>query len=228
MSESGILRRVQGYELMHQMEPYINQVLSLAQRARESSTHECVVLNEKMQEYKREVVQESRRSLNGPHNSSTSDITQHSSRSSHKVIEAIMQSAAEGKVETIKQGYLSKRSSNLRGDWKRRFFVLDSRGMLCYYRTLRSRSSFQGSSNPLTSHRSSSSEPGSAHRSSWLSSHYHGGVHDEKPVARHTVNLLTATIKADADQSDLRFCFRIISPTKSYTLQRAQQNKWSG
>jgi Arf-GAP/coiled-coil/ANK repeat/PH domain-containing protein len=33
------------------------------------------------------------------------------------------------------------------------------------------------------------------------------------------VNLLTSTIKVDADQSDLRFCFRIISPTKNYTLQ---------
>ncbi|XAR67847.1 hypothetical protein NMG60_11002773 [Bertholletia excelsa] len=45
-------------------------------------------------------------------------------------------------------------------------------------------------------------------------------MHDDKSVARHTVNLLTSTIKVDdADQSDLRFCFRIISPTKSYTLQ---------
>ena len=55
--------------------------------------------------------------------------------------------------------------------------------------------------------------------SRWFSSQYHGGVHDEKSVARHTVNLLTSTIKVDADQSDLRFCFRIISPTKNYTLQ---------
>ncbi|XP_059285469.1 ADP-ribosylation factor GTPase-activating protein AGD3-like isoform X1 [Lycium ferocissimum] len=217
----------QGYELLHQLEPYVNQVLAFAQRARESSTHEQAVLNEKMQEYRREVDQESRRSLNGPHSSSTADISQHSSRSSQKVIEAVMQSAAEGKVETIKQGYLSKRSSNLRGDWKRRFFVLDSRGMLYYYRTQKSRSS--GSSNPLSSHRNSSSELGAAHRSSWLSSHYHGGVHDEKPVARRTVNLLTSTIKADAEQSDLRFCFRIISPTKSYTLQAessAEQMDW--
>lgn len=44
-------------------------------------------------------------------------------------------------------------------------------------------------------------------------------MHDEKSVAHHTVNLLTSTIKVDADQSDLRFCFRIISPTKNYTLQ---------
>lgn len=68
-------------------------------------------------------------------------------------------------------------------------------------------------------HRSSPSEPGSGLLSRWLSSHYHGGVHDEKSVARHTVNLLTSTIKVDAEQSDLRFCFRIISPSKNYTLQ---------
>jgi Arf-GAP/coiled-coil/ANK repeat/PH domain-containing protein len=52
-----------------------------------------------------------------------------------------------------------------------------------------------------------------------LSSQYHVVVPDEKSVARHTVNLLTSTIKIDAEQSDLRFCFRIISPSKMYTLQ---------
>lgn len=71
---------------------------------------------------------------------------------------------------------------------------------------------FQGSG----AQRSNSTEPGPGLLSRWLSSHYHGGVHD---VARHTVNLLTSTIKRDAEQSDLRFCFRIISPTKIYTLQ---------
>lgn len=67
--------------------------------------------------------------------------------------------------------------------------------------------------------KSNSSEPGSGLLSRWLSSHYHGGVHEEKAVARHTVNLMTSTIKVDAEQTDLRFCFRIISPTKNYTLQ---------
>ncbi|ONM03413.1 Discolored-paralog2 [Zea mays] len=60
-------------------------------------------------------------------------------------------------------------------------------------------------------------EHGSGLLSRLFSSHYH--IHDEKSVARHTVNLLTSTIKVDAEQSDLRFCFRIISPTKIYTLQ---------
>lgn len=37
-------------------------------------------------------------------------------------------------VQTVKQGYLLKRSSSSRGDWKRRFFVLDNQGNLYYYR----------------------------------------------------------------------------------------------
>jgi len=77
----------------------------------------------------------------------------------------------------------------------------------------------QQTSSTRSSGQRNSSELGSGLLSRWLSSHYHGGVHDEKSVAHHTVNLLTATIKVDADQSDLRFCFRIISPTKNYTLQ---------
>ncbi|KAF8112646.1 hypothetical protein N665_0063s0128 [Sinapis alba] len=162
------------------------------------------------QEYKRQVDRETR-NLNG---SPTGDGMRHNSRSSQKVIEAVMQSAAKGKVQTIRQGYLSKRSSNLRGDWKRRFFILDSRGMLYYYRKPWNWSSGNGNRSSVQRNTTSENSPGLLTR--WLSSHYHG---DEKPVARLTVNLLTSTIKVDADQTDLRFCFRIISPTKVYTLQ---------
>ncbi|GER45535.1 Arf-GAP with GTPase [Striga asiatica] len=219
----------QGYELLHQMEPYISQVLAYAQQARQTSNYEQSALNERMQDYIRQVDQESRRSFSGSHGSPSRDATQPFTRGSHKLIEAVMHSAVEGKVQTIKQGYLSKRSSSLRGDWKRRFFVLDSRGMLYYYRKQWSRPTFQGTSSQITAHRMSPSEPGSGLLSRWLSSHYHGGVHDEKSVARHTVNLLTSTIKVDAEQSDLRFCFRIISPSKNYTLQAenaADQMDW--
>ncbi|WOL16166.1 hypothetical protein Cni_G24948 [Canna indica] len=204
----------QGYELLHQMEPYIHQVLAYAQQSRERSNYEQAALVERMQDFKRQIDRESRLSSNGSQDSSNGDGIQAIGRSSHKMIEAVMQSAAKGKVQTIRQGYLSKRSSNLRGDWKRRFFVLDSRGMLYYYRKQWNRRS--GSN--LSSQRGQS-EHGSGLLSRWFSSHYHGGVHDEKSVARHTVNLLTSTIKIDADQSDLRFCFRIISPTRNYTLQ---------
>ncbi|KAB5564778.1 hypothetical protein DKX38_004832 [Salix brachista] len=206
----------QGYELLHQMEPYIHQVLTYAQQSRERSNYEQAALNERMQEYRRQIDRESRWSSNASNGSPNGDGIQAIGRSSHKMIEAVMQSAAKGKVQTIRQGYLSKRSSSLRGDWKRRFFVLDSRGMLYYYRKQCSKPS--GSGSQLSGQRNSS-ELGSGLLSRWLSSHYHGGVHDEKSVAHHTVNLLTSTIKVDADQSDLRFCFRIISPTKNYTLQ---------
>ncbi|GAA0182916.1 hypothetical protein LIER_30451 [Lithospermum erythrorhizon] len=211
----------QGYELLHQMEPYINQVLAYAQQSREQSNYEQAALNERMQEYKRQVDREIRFSSNGSNGSPNGDGIQAIGRSSHKMIEAVMQSASKGKVQTIRQGYLSKRSSNLRGDWKRRFFVLDSRGMLYYYRKQTSKPS--GSSSQHSGQRNSS-ELGSGLLSRWLSHHHHhhhhhGGIHDEKSVAHNTVNLLTSTIKVDADQSDLRFCFRIISPTKNYTLQ---------
>lgn len=171
----------QGYELLHQMEPYIHQVLTYAQQSRERANYEQAALADRMQEYRQEVERESQRSID--FDSSSGDGIQGVGRSSHKMIEAVMQSTPKGQIQTLKQGYLLKRSTNLRGDWKRRFFVLDSRGMLYYY------------------------------RKQW------GKPTDEKNVAHHTVNLLTSTIKIDAEQSDLRFCFRIISPAKSYTLQ---------
>lgn len=219
----------QGYELLHQMEPCINQVLASAQQAKQNSNHELSDLDERMQDYVRQVDQDRKRSFDRPKESPKLDAIQPVFRSSQKVIEAVMHSAAGGKVQTIRQGYLSKRSSNLRGDWKRRFFVLDSRGMLYYFRKQWSRAALYGGSNQTPMHRSSPSDSGSGLLSRWLSSHYHGGVHDEKSVARHTVNLLTSTIKVDAEQLDLRFCFRIISPTKNYTLQAenaADQMDW--
>ncbi|KAK9090009.1 hypothetical protein Sjap_023186 [Stephania japonica] len=164
----------QGYELLRQMEPYFNQVLTYAQQSRERSNYEHAALAESMQEYKRKIDRESRWSANGQHGSPKGDGIQTIGRSSHKVIETVMQTAAKGKGAG---GQLSDKRHN------------------------------------------NSHEIGSGLLSRWLSSHHHGGVHDEKSVARHTVNLLTSTIKVDADQSDLRFCFRIISPAKNYTLQ---------
>ncbi|KAK8451583.1 hypothetical protein SEVIR_6G234000v4 [Setaria viridis] len=185
------------------------------QQSRERANKEQASLVERMHEYKRQIDRESRSSVNGLNDCYNGDGIPTIGRSSHKMIEAVMQSSTRGKVQTIRQGYLSKRSSNLRADWKRRFFVLDSRGMLYYYRKQITRPpagcSIQRGVNPP--------EHGSGLLSRLFSSHYHGIVHDEKSVARHTVNLLTSTIKVDAEQSDLRFCFRIISPTKVYTLQ---------
>uniref|UniRef100_A0A7I4BW69 Uncharacterized protein n=1 Tax=Physcomitrium patens TaxID=3218 RepID=A0A7I4BW69_PHYPA len=172
----------QGYELLHQMEPYIHQVLAYAQQSRERANSEQVLLADRMQEYRQQMERDNQRSLSVD-TTTGGDGIQAVGRSSHKMIEAVMQSTPRGKIQTIKQGYILKRSSNLRGDWKRRFFVLDSRGMLYYF------------------------------RKQW------GKPSDDKTIAHHTVNLLTSTIKIDAEQSELRFCFRIISPSKTFTLQ---------
>ncbi|KAF6159912.1 hypothetical protein GIB67_032996 [Kingdonia uniflora] len=174
----------QGYDLLHQMEPYINQVLIYAQQSRERSNYEQAALTERMQEYRRQIDREIRWSSEGQHVSPNGDGIHTIGRGSHKLIEAVMQK--------------------------------ESRGMLYHYRKEKSKPS-GGGSHFAGQKNSSEMSPGLLSR--WLSSHYHGGVHDEKSVAHYTVNLLTSTIKVDADQSDLRFCFRIISPSKNYTLQ---------
>ncbi|XP_073224279.1 ADP-ribosylation factor GTPase-activating protein AGD1-like isoform X2 [Cicer arietinum] len=207
----------QGYQQLQELEPFIIEVLAYAQKARESYNEEQISLCERMVEYKKLSYQESRLSLNGPYGSPRGEGAhlQPFSRRSNSVVDAVAESAANGKVRVIRQGFLSKRSSNLRGDWKRRFFVLDSRGMLYYYRK-----PLHGSSlNQQSTQRNCAGENSAGILSRLLSSHYHEVVPDEKSVARHTVNLLTSTIKVDAEQSDLRFCFRIISPSKMYTLQ---------
>ncbi|VAI74486.1 unnamed protein product [Triticum turgidum subsp. durum] len=159
-----------GYELLHQMEPYINQVLAYSQQSRERANKEQASLLERMHEYKKQIERDSRSSGNGLNVSPNVDGIQTIGRSSHKMIEAVMQSSTKGKGVSQVQ-----RTNN-------------------------------------------TPEHGSGLLSRLFSSHYHG-IHDEKSVARHTVNLLTSTIKVDAEQSDLRFCFRIISPMKIYTLQ---------
>ncbi|KAJ6703242.1 CENTAURIN/ARF [Salix viminalis] len=184
----------QGYELLHQMEPYIHQVLTYAQQSRERSNYEQAALNERMQEYRRQIDRESRWSSNASNGSPNGDGIQAIGRSSHKMIEAVMQSAAKGKVQTIRQAEE------------------------CFITIVNSAANLRVLAvNFLVKGIALSLDLGLLSR--WLSTHYHGGVHDEKSVAHHTVNLLTSTIKVDADQSDLRFCFRIISPTKNYTLQ---------
>ncbi|XP_019434429.1 PREDICTED: ADP-ribosylation factor GTPase-activating protein AGD1-like isoform X1 [Lupinus angustifolius] len=206
----------QGYQIFQEMEPFILEVLAYAQKSRESANEEQISLCERMVQYKQLAREESKLSLNGPYSSPSGDSMQHFSRISNKVVDAVTESAANGKVQVIRQGYLSKRSSNLRADWKRRYFVLDSRGMLYYYRKPLIGS--QGGSQPC-SPMNYATENSSGILSRLLSLQYHGVIPDERSVARHTVNLLTSTIKIDAEQSDLRFCFRIISPSKIYTLQ---------
>lgn len=267
----------QGYELLKTLEPYIHQVLTYAQQSRERANLDQAALAERMQDFRRQSetgfadqsAASGQRGGVGP--------LQGGGTPSHKEIDRVMRSTSQGKVQVIKQGYLLKRSSNLRGDWKRRFFVLDSRGMLYYYTRNTGgkpsglqgvvHSSVQGfhssmhgllhakPQDPFSSlfnrilpghHGSHASAPSSAQSHDAPQPANARGDHgaaagsggggattadrggfDE--TEKHTVDLLTSTIKLDAEQGDLRFCFRIISPSKAYTLQAengAERAEW--
>eukprot|EP00271_Cylindrocystis_brebissonii_P018474 TRINITY_DN524_c0_g1_i2.p1 TRINITY_DN524_c0_g1~~TRINITY_DN524_c0_g1_i2.p1 ORF type:complete len:971 (+),score=197.04 TRINITY_DN524_c0_g1_i2:306-3218(+) len=279
----------QSYDVFKEMEPYVHEVLGFTQQVRERAKQEQVSLGERMQEFRNEAEKEQARTSASAGAGEESQLAWPgkgpyvagpvNSQSSQKVIEQLMLNTQRGKVMTLKQGYLLKRSSNMRGDWKRRFFVLDSRGMLYYYRkqfgggkasavsnVLQNsvqgfQSSVQGllhskSPDPLSSllgrmlnrsdkeASSPASTPGatpsgsshSAFASAYQQSDSNASTPSTSPpnereekigfradedrgTAHHTVNLLTSTIKMDAEQSDLRFCFRIVSPNKTYTLQ---------
>lgn len=77
------------------------QVLTYAQQSRERSNYEQATLSERMQDYKRQVDREIRSSCYGMNRCPNGDGIQAIGRSSHKMIEAVMQSTAKGKVYII-------------------------------------------------------------------------------------------------------------------------------
>ncbi|KAI7746610.1 hypothetical protein M8C21_029414 [Ambrosia artemisiifolia] len=199
----------EGYDLLSQLEPFIHQVLTYAQQSKEQATVEQDRLAKRVQEYRAQAeMKEAVPTSFGHHSVNGVGL------SSDKNIDAIMKSTTKGTVQTIKQGYLLKRSSSLRADWKRRFFVLDSRGNLYYYRIFPNKPVGSQSTNSLTS-----TEQYSRVFGRFRSRHFRAASHDDENPECHTVDLRTSTIKADDEDSDLRLCFRIISPMKTYTLQ---------
>lgn len=71
--------------------------MAYAQQCRECSNYDQVSLHERMQEFMKHIDQESRHSVNDIF-SSREDSMRPAARSSQKVIEEVMQSAAKGKV----------------------------------------------------------------------------------------------------------------------------------
>jgi Arf-GAP/coiled-coil/ANK repeat/PH domain-containing protein len=88
----------QGYELLHQIEPYIHQVLTYAQQSRERANYEQAALADRMQEYRQQMDQENQRSFSHVDSLAAGDGIQAVGRSSHKLIEAVMQSTPRGQV----------------------------------------------------------------------------------------------------------------------------------
>ncbi|XP_010908076.2 ADP-ribosylation factor GTPase-activating protein AGD4 [Elaeis guineensis] len=214
----------QGYELLGQMEPFIHEVLTYAQQSKEMANTEQDKLAKRIQDFRTQSELSHLRSSSNVDASTSGDGIHVVGVNSYKNIEAIMQSTANGQVQTIKQGYLLKQSSNLRGDWKRRFFILDSHGTLYYYRNKWSKQP-QGH---LSQQSAGASEVAGVF-GRFRFAHRRTSSQGEDNLGCHTVDLRTSTIKIDAEQTDLRFCFRIISPVKTYTLQAenaAEQMDW--
>eukprot|EP00257_Ricinus_communis_P025595 XP_025013009.1 ADP-ribosylation factor GTPase-activating protein AGD4 isoform X2 [Ricinus communis] len=202
-----------GYELLSQMEPFIHQVLTYAQQSKELANSEQDKLAKRIQEFRTQAEFNSIHASSNIEPSTSADGIHVVGMSSFKNIEAIMHSTAKGEVLIIKQGYLLKRSSRLRGDWKRRFFVLDSQGTLYYYRNKATKPvGFQ--------HRSTASiEHNSSVFARFRSRHNRASSLGEGSLACRIIDLRTSTIKMEAEDTDLRLCFRVISPLKTYTLQ---------
>ncbi|XP_034201246.1 ADP-ribosylation factor GTPase-activating protein AGD2-like isoform X2 [Prunus dulcis] len=190
-----------------------NLVLTYAQQSKEQSTVEQEKLHKRIQEFRTQAELDSVRASSNIEPSAAVDGNRAFGLASYKNIDAIMQSSANGKVQTIKQGYLLKRSSSLRGDWKRRFFVLNNQGSLFYYR-IKGTKPMGSQSHHFT--RSPEHHSGVFGR---FRSRHRGPSLNENILGCRTVDLCTSTIKMDAEDTDLRLCFRIISPLKTYTLQ---------
>ncbi|KAK8463751.1 hypothetical protein PHAVU_011G032600 [Phaseolus vulgaris] len=124
-----------GYDLLSQMEPYIHQVLTYAQQSKELANIEQDKLAKRIQEYRTQAELENIQvSSNFTETIPGSEGTHVVGLNSYRSLDSGMLSAPKGELQTVKQGYLLKRSSGSRGDWKRRFFVLENQGNLYYYR----------------------------------------------------------------------------------------------
>lgn len=76
----------------------MDQVLTYAQQSRERANSEQVLLADRMQEYRRQMERDNQRSFSGADIGASGDGIQAIGRSSHKMIEAVMQSTPRGKV----------------------------------------------------------------------------------------------------------------------------------
>ncbi|CAL0304294.1 unnamed protein product [Lupinus luteus] len=194
-----------GYDLMRQMEPYIHEVLTYAHQSKEMANIEQDKLEKRILEYRTQAELENIRASCNTEPLPGADGTHVVGLNSYRCFEAGLQSATKGEVQTVKQGYLLKRSSSSRGGWNRRFFVLDNRGSLYYYRV-------KGCS-------MGSGEQNIGMFGRFRSRNNRVASLNEDILDCCGVDLCTSTIKMDEEDADLRLCFRIISPSKSYTLQ---------
>ena len=78
--------------------PFRPQVSTYAQQCREQATYEQAALAERMQDFRQQMERDNQRSFSDIEASPSGDGIHAVGRSSHKMIEAIMQSTSNGKV----------------------------------------------------------------------------------------------------------------------------------
>eukprot|EP00899_Mesostigma_viride_P011742 jgi/Mesvir1/20569/Mv14813-RA.2 len=180
----------QSASMLHALEPYLQQVLHFTEQSREQAKAERAALVDRTNNYMEHVRAETDAVLaSGPDLAASNANAMVEQRNTIEA--AVAQSSS--KVIVIKQGYLLKQStSRVVRDFERRFFVMDNRGMLYHY-----------------------NKKGTIDRQSPAPQGDEGEMLDMDMG----INLLTCTLKKDADAADLRFCFRVISPTKTLVLQ---------
>lgn len=91
----------QAHEILHKMEPLINKALNYSRQTRESSNCEQISLNERMQQYIMQIDRGINPPLDGTLTSPAVDCRRPFPRSSQKVIDAVVESAAKGEVNSL-------------------------------------------------------------------------------------------------------------------------------
>lgn len=176
-----------GHQVMEGLQDYLEHSLSVVEQRRAEGKAQATALEEAISKYKEaKCLREAAlaETLTAAKGSVVEKGPVHLRPGAMKeeIESYILDTAASGgqRVTVLRSGYLLKKSSNLRKEWNRRFFVLDSLGMLYYYSCKEKK---------------------------------------DKTTPQNTVQLLTSTIKMDAEDASLRYCFRVVSPEKTYTLQ---------
>ncbi|CAN1297713.1 ADP-ribosylation factor GTPase-activating protein AGD4 [Linum perenne] len=188
----------------------LKQVLTYAQQSKEHASIEQDKLAKRIQEFRTQSELDSIQASSNLEPSTSGESFAGHSISSYRNVEGFMQCSTNGEI--LKQGYLLKRSTSSRGDWKRRFFVLDSQGSLYYYKS-------KGIKVQGVQHRSTSSADYNVGVFARFRARHNRAASFDGGLDCCRVNLQTSTLKMDSDNTDLRLCFRIISPSKTYTLQ---------
>eukprot|EP00891_Asterochloris_glomerata_P008374 jgi/Astpho2/8374/e_gw1.00122.15.1_t len=191
-----------GAELLKNLEPFLQHSLSMVDTLRKEDEHAMQMIGEQIQTYNIKGYMFATENTCAPALSCLAAATLCSADGMSAIaasIEGYIRATKESSgdvVTVLKQGYLLKRSSGMRREWKRRFFVLDSLGCLYYY------------SNKVTAFTTSPTAPTPLQERV-----------DNQKTPQNTVNLLCSTIKPNAEDESIRFCFRVVSPEKVYSLQ---------